>query len=121
MASTAGDSRRNKRLRDQALEDRSTERNLIQAMMSDARSRRWIWLRLQEAAIFQAVWPLDQLELAFREGRRQAGLALLAQVMEWAPLKFAEMYAENSLAQVKEKEEYERDSRSGDDPTGDAG
>lgn len=115
MASTAGDSRRNKRLRQQEVEDLANQKNLIEALMSDPRSRRWLWLQIGQAGVFTSIWPLDQLELAYREGRRAGGLALLDQIMRWTPKLYTDMMSENSETMRRREEENERhdDSASG--------
>lgn len=118
MASTAGDSRRNKRLRQQEEVDLANQKTLIEALMSDARSRRWLWLQIGAAGVFTSIWPLDQLELAYREGRRAGGLALLDQIMRWTPKKFTDMMSENSESMKRREEE---DDRHDDDPSGSTG
>lgn len=77
-----------KLLRAQQLEDDT------RWLMSDPRGRRLVWGWLERAGIYQPTFTTDALQSAFNEGGRNAGLQLLAQVMDHAPADFIRMQAE---------------------------
>lgn len=81
---------------DEAKRDRQAEVDELLWLMSDQRGRRFIWRRLGEAGIYSNSYVpgSDFASTAFLEGRRSAGLKLLAFVMEHAPDRFNEMQKE---------------------------
>lgn len=54
-------------------------------VMSDARGRRLLASLLTDAGIFRSVMAPDALHMAFNEGRRQAGLALMDRLTRDTP------------------------------------
>lgn len=63
-------------------------------LMADPRGRRLMWRRLADAGIFVTSMSATPEATAFREGRRDLGLADLARVMRLCPEQYARMAAE---------------------------
>jgi hypothetical protein len=78
--------RRQRRQRDDAL----------RWLMGDARGRRVAWDLLGRAGVFRSSMAPSPELTAFNEGRRDIGLALLADVMRLCPERYAAMQAEAS-------------------------
>lgn len=97
--------RRNKALSIQIRKDQETAKAVTVALMSRVDGRRWVWLRLADAMIFQADSSLDPGQLAWRAGMRNAGLKLLAEVMEYSGTEFVVMFQENSRTPTPQPEE----------------
>ena len=74
---------------------RQTEIDDLLWLMSDKRGRRFMWRLLERAGIYQLSFvPGDPTVTAFREGRRNQGLQLVAEVMQHCPNRFSEMQKE---------------------------
>ena len=72
-------------------------------VMSDPRGRRFVWRQVQRDGVYLLSFVQgDPGRVAFNEGRRSVGIALLTQVREHCPEREAEMR--------KEAYEYERRS-----------
>jgi hypothetical protein len=63
-------------------------------LMRDKRGRRIVWRQLAEAGVFQQNFNPDAMTMAFKEGRRNAGLTLLAQVHALCPDLYTTMMKE---------------------------
>jgi hypothetical protein len=63
-------------------------------LMRDPRGRRLVWKQLSDAGVFLPSFSTDALTMAFNEGRRNAGLQLLAQVHAHCPELYATMTKE---------------------------
>ena len=63
-------------------------------VLEDARGRRALWWVLSEARVFHGALSLDHAGLAFVEGRRALGLAVLDQIHRAKPAAFATMIKE---------------------------
>lgn len=63
-------------------------------LMSDKRGRRIVWRLLSEAGIYQLTFTGDALTSAFKEGQRNQGLKLVAQITQHCPDRFSEMQKE---------------------------
>lgn len=61
---------------------------VLLAIMSTIPGREWIWNRLSMAGVFTVFPPTNALAMAFNEGNRNQGLALLNDVMQWCPDEF---------------------------------
>ncbi len=105
MASTAGDSRRNKRLREVQANDRRIEKLVIESIMSHPDGRRWIWNTLGICQLHTAVGAASAELHNWSEGHRNIGLQLEAQIMRHAPKMLAQMMQENSSSIQEEKED----------------
>lgn len=63
-------------------------------LMADRRGRLLVWQRLADAGVFTTSMSATPELTAFREGRRDLGLADLARVMRLCPEQYARMAAE---------------------------
>jgi hypothetical protein len=108
VASSLGDSRRNKELREASKNDLRIEKLIIETLMAHKEGRRWIWIQLAKCSMFTQVSQLNALDLAWKEGLRNVGLDLTQQVMSWAPKHYATMLVENSTAKIIEDEDDRR-------------
>jgi hypothetical protein len=105
MASSMGDSRRNKKAKAQAEKDLETNKTVIVALMSTLDGRRWMWLRLSESMLFQADTQLELGVMAWRAGMRNAGLRLLQDVTSFTPDMYVRMTKENTSVALQEEED----------------
>ena len=81
--------------------------------MRSVGGRRWIWLTLERARIFQGTDNLDPYVMAWEKGRRNEGLRLLSAVIAAAPTQYVQMMQENSA--YKPEPEEEENGRSSSD------
>ena len=63
-------------------------------LMDDPRGRRQVWRWLSEAGVFQQSFNPDAMTMAFKEGRRAAGLQLLGQIHAICPDRYTTMMKE---------------------------
>lgn len=68
----------------------------VKAIMSLPQCRKWMYTVLEDCHIFQTSFVQgDPHATSFREGERNAGLRILAEVMAAAPKEYAVMLGEN--------------------------
>lgn len=91
----------------QALRDRETDKTVVGALMSSRDGRRWIWLRLSEAQLFNADLSLEPHYMAFEKGRKQFALQLLRDVNRFTPNEYIIMTRENTSADLAPAREEE--------------
>lgn len=63
-------------------------------LMDDPRGRRQVWRWLSDAGVFQQSFNPDAMTMAFKEGRRAAGLQLLGQIHAICPDHYTTMMKE---------------------------
>lgn len=80
--------RREKLARDEELGD-------VKWLMSSRRGRRMAWRQLERAGVFRLSFNTNAMSMAFAEGNRNAGLALLDQIHRACPEAYPVMLAEN--------------------------
>lgn len=88
----------------QQKKDRATTKEVISALLSRVDGRRYLWLQLEAASVFTSYSSLDHATMAFREGQRNTGLALLASITSTSPEMFVQMLRENSGVKIKEQD-----------------
>lgn len=66
----------------------------VRGLCASASGRRYVWDKFSLAGIFVAVPPTDALQMAFAEGVRAQGLALLDDVITACPEQFIRMMQE---------------------------
>lgn len=72
------------------------EDKFIRGLLSSAEGRTWYWKQLVACHIFEASWRGDGTDsMVFREGERNIGNRLLAQLMRASPDSFILMMQEN--------------------------
>jgi hypothetical protein len=63
-------------------------------LMSDARGRRFIWRMLELTGVYRSSFTGNS-ETFFREGARNVGLAIIADIHEFAPESYVPMLEEH--------------------------
>lgn len=77
-------------------------------LMSSKRGRRIVWRQLERARVFHPSFDTTAMVMAFNEGQRNAGLALLTLINVHCPERYLEMLTE----------QRKHDDRSADDGRG---
>ncbi len=65
-------------------------------LMGSKRGRRIVWRWLARAGVFRSSFDPDPALMAFREGEKNEGLRVLAQVHEFCPGLYPQMVEENA-------------------------
>jgi hypothetical protein len=73
---------------------------VIRGLMMVRASRRWVFDRLAAAGVFTSIFSTNALTMAFNEGQRNQGLALLADIMAACPERFIEMLQEQQTREA---------------------
>lgn len=73
----------------------------LQYMLANERGRMFIWDMLTRTQVFGASFTGDALTTAFNEGRRDAGIRLLSDVLAHDPHALARMTVENEARIVR--------------------
>jgi hypothetical protein len=68
----------------------------IKWLMSSKKGRRIMRRLLDRAGVWQLSFNTNALTMAFAEGRRNEGLALLARITEHCPARYTEMLTERT-------------------------
>lgn len=101
--------------RAKAKRDRTTDRMITQFLMSSRDGRRWVWMQLEFAQIFQSLGTLDHAQMCFLEGRRNSGLKLFRDVTGFCPSEYILMTNENTGANIEpQAPEQDDDDRTDD-------
>ena len=90
----AGDRRHVERREKTAKAARLQRNEDFRWLMGDARGRRFFWDLLAKAGLFRSSLAGTAELTAFNEGRRDLGLALLADLMRLCPEEYGRMQAE---------------------------
>lgn len=90
----------------QAARDRITDELVTKNLMSSYDGRRWVWLRLEEAAMFHEDLNFEVGYMAFAKGKRVGAQRLLADVQKFSPTEYISMVneAQAILAQITKKD-----------------
>lgn len=67
-------------------------------LMGCPQGRRFVWRLLEGYGVFLSSFSTDPLEMAFREGRRNEGLRLMAMIHEHTPDRYIELLKEQKDA-----------------------
>ena len=110
----AASRRSQRKAKERALRDQEGERTVITQIMSSPVGRRWAWLQLERAQIFQDdAESADPLAVKYRSGRRSEGLYLLRSITRWTPNHYITMTRENTGADIEAPgEEDQQDEHS---------
>lgn len=73
---------------------RQIEVDDLKWLMGHRQGRRYVWRQLQNYGVFRLSFDSDPLVMAFKEGARNHGLKLLADIHEHCPERYAEMTRE---------------------------
>jgi len=72
------------------------EKKDIQWLMGTPRGRRIVYRILDRAAVFQVTFDTNALRMAFAEGRKNEGYALLGLILAHCPDRYIEMIKERN-------------------------
>jgi hypothetical protein len=67
----------------------------LRRLMSDAEGRMWMWELLTRCGVYHSSYSSDALAMAFREGHRNIGLHLTAEINHLSPELYMKMVNEN--------------------------
>ena len=96
------------------------ERNngeVLIAICSHQNGRRYLWDKLASHCVFSSTYSADPGAMAFNEGRRSAGLELLAEITKWAPDQFIQMMREANQRETETADQPENEDGQRDDHT----
>ena len=85
--------------------DRETDD--LKVVLKKPEGRRFVYKMLNECGVFKASFTLNSMQTAFNEGKRDIGLALLADLDKAEPQAYSQMLTEHfsELKSKKPKEE----------------
>jgi hypothetical protein len=67
----------------------------LKFVMGHKQGRRYVWRQLEKHGVFRSSFSSDPLLMAFKEGARNDGLKLMAEILEHCPKQYAEMLKEH--------------------------
>src|SRR3990167_2660998 len=91
-----------KKAGERAKQLRQTELRDLLHVLTDRDGRRFIWRQLAMAGVFQTSFNQNNSLMSFNEGKRQIGLALLADLMEADPSAYMTMATEAQQDEAKQ-------------------
>lgn len=112
MTTSASNERQIRAKVQQAHRDLLTEEVVIRQLMSTVEGRRWVWLTLSSAGIFDEDTALDPMLLAYRKGVRNSALRLLKPVQSHTPNEYILMTSEATKVELTLTKEDTPDGRS---------
>ncbi len=77
------------------------KKSALRNIMNTPEGRMWMWDLLSRCGVYHSSYSSDALAMAFREGHRNIGLHLTAEINRLSPEMYAKMVGEN---QGKEKD-----------------
>lgn len=82
----------------QAVAKRNHDRHLsdIQQLLKTAHGRRYIWQVLSSCGVMSSSMRSNPYDMAFREGQRSIGMAMMQDIMEAKPEAYDQMRRENA-------------------------
>ena len=98
--------------------------DFIRASMATRQGRAWFWAELAAAQVFVSSFDSDPLRMAFLEGKRSLGLALLDKLTTHTPDDFVQMMREanaRSDAVESRQQPASEPASAHDEPTAPAG
>ena len=101
-----------KRVRQLELERAET----LVTLMSTLGGRSWVWAQLESAGVFNSTYNDNPQRMAFLEGIRSSGLALLNDVMQWCPDNFIQAMREQNERSINNRNNGNATGGSPDDP-----
>lgn len=93
--------------------DANVERMVVEGLMAHANGRRWVWLQISAAQVFQEGSSLDPYMMAFDKGRRAFGLRLLAMVTGHTPKHYLTMTRESADISAEPKSQLQEQEDDG--------
>lgn len=67
----------------------------LKYLMDQPAGRRFIWKMLERSGVFKSSFSLNGLEMSFKEGNRNSGLYLVAEINEHCPERYVQMIKEH--------------------------
>lgn len=95
-------------------EDERVNAQVIRALMSTQDGRRWLWLRLSEAQLFDDIETTDPMLLVRLNGKRSWAVRLLTSITRYAPALYIRMTEENIGRTLEESPNDDTDNGSDD-------
>jgi hypothetical protein len=74
--------------------DDITRDSVLKGLMDIPEGRNWLWWMLGQTNVFHAVFSQNAMTMAHKEGARNVGLMLLAEIMRVAPDQYVQMLKE---------------------------
>lgn len=68
---------------------------VINNMMKNVDSRKFIWNHLQYCGVFENIFNIDPIQHSYNAGLREAGLILKRKIQEFEPRYYVKMIEEN--------------------------
>lgn len=75
---------------------RQIEVDDLKFIMGHKQGRRYVWRQLGRYGVFRSTFNTEPLLMAFKEGARNHGLQLIADIHQHCPERYAEMQKENN-------------------------
>jgi hypothetical protein len=97
---------------------RDVEKADLLFVMDNERGRRFIWRILESAGVFRSSFDESAALMAFREGSRNIGLSLLAQITDTCPAQFLIMQEEQNGRRNPIGDHHDRAERGASTDTG---
>ncbi len=107
----ASDSQQIKRATRDEKELRRREREDIKFLLSDGRSRRFLWKQLCKCGIYKTSFGEGNDTTNYYEGQRSIGLELLSEILDVDPEGYTKLIEENR--EVEDIDEEESNDREG--------
>lgn len=89
--------------------DSEAEQRRLNAIMSTADGREWMWNHLGMCGVFQSTYATNTHDTAFNEGRRSIGLRLMADLQEYTFKHYQSMEKEAHERLEQENQEVAKD------------
>lgn len=85
LTDNAADKKRVKDVRQREKQRTARERADLESLLSTVQGRRFVWKLLCDAGLYQVISGVDDFTRGVAEGRRRAGLALIAPIQALNP------------------------------------
>lgn len=102
LVRNAGDPEQVARAEEVAKNRRETELADVRWLLADPRGRRFFWRYLEQCGVFRTSFT-GSSETFFREGARNVGLAMMADLEEADPQAYVTMLTEAKAAEAEEQ------------------
>jgi hypothetical protein len=110
----ASDRKEIKRAEKAALRAERDRGEVLQQIASTAKGREWLWNQLEHAHIFSTPFSLDVNQTNFNLGEQNAGLRLLADIMQWCSEEFIQMMREANARRTESNAKSDTTERPAD-------
>ena len=100
----AGDPEQVKGRKEKAKRRDLLKRSALKALMSNAEGRMWMWDLLSSCNVFHSSFSMEALLMAFNEGKRNMGNALIGEInaLDGGPELYMRMAIENQSREARD-------------------